>query len=124
MRLNKSDNLRVCHHLKPYFAGFELVAAFKPATDQTNMLGKSVNGQTMSGYSRREIYDQLFCLSSQSFSFSHVKERKKENTFSESAANISATRPPAHFDSGTSQPNKPTSYLFMSADIVEALAVT
>lgn len=118
MRLHKSDNLRVCHHLKPYFAGFELVAAFKPATDQTNMLGKSVNGQT------REIYDQLFCLSSQSFSFSHVKERKKENTFSESAANISATRPPAHFDSGTSQPNKPTSYLFMSADIVEALAVT
>lgn len=48
-------------------------------------------------------------------------QRGEKKTFSDSAANILAIRPPAHFDSGTSQPNKLTWYLFMNADIVEAL---
>lgn len=112
----------ICGYFLNVSPWFWIICCF--AKVPTLMLRKPTNSQTMSWYSHREINEQPLCLSSHSYSFSQ-SWRNESSHFTESAAKTSdPSGPPAHFDSGTSQHNKPTPYLFMSVDTVEPPTIT
>ena len=52
------------------------------------------------------------------------EKKQQKNIFSGSVSAIGPPLPPEGLDSGASQPNKPTEYLFMRADIVGAPTIT
>lgn len=112
----------ICGYFLNVSRWFWIICCF--AKVPTLMLRKPTNLQTMSGYSHREINEQPLCLSSHSYSFIQ-SWRNESSHFTETAVKTSdPSGPPAHFDSGTSQHNKPTPYLFMSVDTVEPPTIT
>ena len=96
-------------HHKTYFAGFKSVAAAHKCWKNSFMAKLWV------GIVAERFTSRFFSVYLRSLTHSVMLQ-----TFSEPAASVLTIRPPANFDSGASQANKLTWYLFMNADTVEA----